>query len=359
MGAKDESKILGHFSDVLDKMTQSIVDLDDGYFMALWEVIHETEKALQDISRIDSHYVSHVVTVMASWQEAVQVAMTHMENVDTTIYLAHHEDVRRATKEYVAEVIKAHEECNDVMPPMLRRRSLGNRLSETVTPKTWYIHLLEATCWMACAQAERAVDAFINKIKETLQKHVPISTQGQLIANTLSTTFQFQMSIWQMIGDECICPLRAKHSNWCGLAGIIQAIVEMFPNNCAIMFPPAPAPEVTFSSTFQPDEDEDDDSNSFGHGSGLCRFNQDSSVPSGSGCGTVGGALPFSSTPLPHGGCFIIASEWTGAPSSTLSVPPPNDNELAPWPYNEELEMGMQADDEGDGGKCELGCQRA
>ena len=38
--------------------------------------------------------------------------------------------------------------------------------------------------------------------------------------------------------DECLC---AKHSDWCGLAGIMQAIVKMFPNNCAIMFPTAPA----------------------------------------------------------------------------------------------------------------------
>ena len=66
MGAEDESKILGHFSNALDEMAQSIVDLEDGYFLALWEVIYKTEKALCDISHIDLHYVSWVVTVMAS-----------------------------------------------------------------------------------------------------------------------------------------------------------------------------------------------------------------------------------------------------------------------------------------------------
>ena len=40
-----------------------------------------------------------------------------------------------------------------------------------------------------------------------------------------------------MIGEECICPVWAKHSDWCGLAGIVQAIVETFPKNCALMFP--------------------------------------------------------------------------------------------------------------------------
>ena len=98
------------------------------------------------------------------------------------------------------------------------------------------------TCRAAHAQAERAVDAFLKKINETLHKPVPVTAQGPLIANTLSTTFQFQMSMWQMVGDECIHPLRAKHSDWCGMAGVVQAIVETFPNNCAIMFPQALMP---------------------------------------------------------------------------------------------------------------------
>ena len=57
-----------------------------------------------------------------------------------------------------------------------------------------------------------------------------------------------------MIGEECIRPVRAKHSDWCGLAGIVQAIVETFSKNCALMFPPLPPPPsvASFSSTFRP-----------------------------------------------------------------------------------------------------------
>ena len=106
----DEAKLLGHFSDALCKMATSIVDLEDGYFRALHEVIMETEWALRDVSRIDAYYVSPVVTVMSSWQEAVQTAASHMEGVDTTIYLARREDPRKATREYVAAVVKAREE---------------------------------------------------------------------------------------------------------------------------------------------------------------------------------------------------------------------------------------------------------
>ena len=53
----------------------------------------------------------------------------------------------------------------------------------------------------------RAVDTFLKRINETLRKHVPVTVQGPLIANALSTAFQFQMSVWRMVGDECICPL--------------------------------------------------------------------------------------------------------------------------------------------------------
>ena len=37
----DEAKLLGHFSDALREMATSIVDLEDGYFKALHEVIVE------------------------------------------------------------------------------------------------------------------------------------------------------------------------------------------------------------------------------------------------------------------------------------------------------------------------------
>ena len=99
--ADDKSKILGHFSDALGVMAQSIMDLEDSYFKALHEVITETEKVLWDISHVDSHYTSRVVIVMSTWQEAVQAATSHMENTDLTVHLARREDARRVTKEYV------------------------------------------------------------------------------------------------------------------------------------------------------------------------------------------------------------------------------------------------------------------
>ena len=101
---------MGHFSDDLHEMATSIVDLEDGYFRALHEVIVETKWALRDVSHINAHYVSQVITVMSSWQEAVQTAASHMEGIDTTIYLVRREDARKATREYVVAVVKAREE---------------------------------------------------------------------------------------------------------------------------------------------------------------------------------------------------------------------------------------------------------
>ena len=138
----DESKILGHFSDALSEMAESLMDLEDSYFKALYEVIVEMERALRDISHIDPHYISKVVMVMASWQEAVQTAVTNMENADLTINLACWEDTWRVTKEYVAAVIKAREECDAAHTKETEARREVIKASD---PKDPVIHWLEAS----------------------------------------------------------------------------------------------------------------------------------------------------------------------------------------------------------------------
>ena len=234
----DKAKIFGHFSDALREMAASIVDLEDRYFKALYEVIVETELTLRDVSRSDAHYVSQVVMVMSAWQKVVQTAASHMKGVDTTIYLAHCEDMRRATKDYVAAVVKAREEHDATHVVEQEAQKQAMKDDDYGDP---VFRLLDVTHKVARAQCEKAVDAFLSSMKKTLQKHVPVHAQGPLISNALSTVFQFQMSAWHMVGEECIRPVWAKHSDWCGLAGIIQAIVETFPKNCALMFsPPSP-----------------------------------------------------------------------------------------------------------------------
>ena len=325
-------------------MAASIVDLEDGYFKALHEVIVETERAVRDVSRIDAHYVSQVVMVMSSWQEAVQTAASHME---------HSKDARKATQEYVMAVMKAREERDaaHAMEQGAWRQALKD--DDHGDP---VVCLLDITQQAACTQCEKAVDAFLSSIEKTLQKHVPLHAQGPLISNVLSTAFQFQMSVWCMIGEECVCPVRAKHSDWCGLAGIVQAIVETFPKNCALMFPPPlPPPSVaSFSSTFrpQPSDDNDNDDGNYGTGSSFRRFDSNLSTPThGDLSGTGKTGRPYTSTPLLHRGAFRLSTDPKEPPSSSVSVAPDEDEERGSLLGDDNLDMGQEADDEGDGKK--------
>ena len=218
------------------------------------------------------------------------------------------------------------------------------------------VRLLHITRQAAHAQCEKAVDAFLSSTKKTLQKHVPPHAQGPLISNTLSTAFQFQMSVWHMIGKECIRPVRAKHSDWCGLAGIVQAIVETFPKNCALMFPPPPPqPSVAlFSSTFRPqssDNDNNDDVN-YDAGSSFRRFDSSLSTSThGEPSRTGQTGCPYTSTPLLHGGAFRLSTDHKEPPSSSLGAAPDEDKEHGSLLGDDNLDMGQEADDEGDGEK--------
>ena len=345
----DDAAVLGHFSDALQEMAASIVGLEDGYFKALYEVIIETEKALHDMSRIDLRYVSHVVMVMTTWQEVVQVAASHMEGIDTTTYLVRQEDVRRATHKYVREVIQAREECDATHAEEQKRRKEAIKANDFEDP---IIRLLHITRKVARAQAEKAMDVFIASIKFTLHKHIPIHAQGPLIANALSMAFQFQMSVWHMIGEECVCPIQSKHSDWCGLASIVQAIVETFPKNCALMFPPAPVPvpPTSFSNTFKPassNENDDNNDDTLGAGGGFRRFETSTPTTSDSRRGSAGRfshTPSFTSSPLPYGGAFILATNQKEMPSGASHVHPGDQEDRGQGPINKELDLAIEAD---------------
>ena len=118
----------------------------------------------------------------------------------------------------MAAVIKA---CEDHDAAHANEAEVQKQAIKSGDPKDPVVCLLDTTRRVVRAQAERAVDTFLKKINETLRKHVPVTAQGPLIANALSTAFQFQMRVWRMVVDECIHPLWVKHSNWCGMAGVV------------------------------------------------------------------------------------------------------------------------------------------
>ena len=166
-----------------------------------------------------------------------------------------------------------------------------------------------------------------------------------------------------MIGEEYVRPMQAKHSDWCSLAGIVQAIVKTFPKNCALMFPPAPAAVLptSFASTFKPassnendDDDDDDDDDMLGASRSFCRFKTSTLMPSDSGCRSAsrfGHTPTFTSTPLPYGGAFILATDQREMPSGASVISPGDKGDRGQGPIDEELDQGLEAEDEADGNK--------
>ena len=160
-----------------------------------------------------------------------------------------------------------------------------------------------------------------------------------------------------MVGEECVCPVRTSHLDWCGLAGIVKAIVETFPKNCALMFPPSLVPAATpsFTSTFKPaSSNEDDDDDTLGSGRDFRRFDTSTPTPVDGGRGSTsafGGAPSFSSSSLPYGSAFIMASDNIEACSGAPPIFKAEQGDHNRGNANDELDLGVEANDDGDGNK--------
>ena len=108
---------------------------------------------------------------------------------------------------------------------------------------------------------------------------------------------------------------------------------------------------TSFSANFRQasskKEDKDDDPFS----PGMHRFDLGTPAPSDCGHSSSSCSPAFSSTPLPDGGHFILLSDWREPPSSSLRAPPLDVEEPEMRPLDEDLDAGLEADDEGDGEK--------
>ena len=71
-------------------------------------------------------------------------------------------------------------------------------------------------------------------------------------------------------------------------------------------------------------------------------------MPSGHGRSCSGRSPALISTPLLHGGRFILSSDRKEAPSSSLGAPPLEGEDPVLRPLDEDLDAGLEADDEGD-----------
>ena len=69
-------------------------------------------------------------------------------------------------------------------------------------------------------------------------EHLPI-----LVSNAYNTISQFRMTIWWMVADECIMPMRHDYFMNHGLASVMQHALEKVPSTCMRIVPPRP-PEL-------------------------------------------------------------------------------------------------------------------
>ena len=124
---------------------------------------------------------------------------------------------------------------------------------------------------------------------------------------------------------------------------------------CSHVSSAAALPSVAlFSSTFRPqssDDDDNDDSN-YDTGSSFHRFDSSLSTSThGDPSGTGQTGHPYTSTPLLHGGALHLSTDPKEPPSSSLGVAPDEDEERGSLLGDDNLDMGQEADNEGDGEK--------
>ena len=118
------------------------------------------------------------------------------------------------------------------------------------------------------------------------------------------------------------------------------------------MFPLLPPPSVaSFSTTFRPQssDDDDDDADNYGTSSSLRRFDSSLSVPTHRDLSRTG--HPYMSTPLLHGDAFRLSTDPKEPPSSSVGAAPVDYEERGSQMGDNNLDMGQEADDEGDGKK--------
>ena len=100
--------------------------------------------------------------------------------------------------------------------------------------------------------ANKAMEAFQKQFEEALVPCVPAEHLPILVSNAYNTVSQFRMTIWRMVADECIMPMRHNYLTNLGLASIMQHALEKVLSTCMRIVKPHP-PELKDNLTAFPD----------------------------------------------------------------------------------------------------------
>ena len=190
---------------------------------------------LADINEIDATYVDTVLMAMAKWQKDVTLAITDMYTDDCVVW---EWDAKSNTIDEATQ--KFGETCKASRIKCATAREAHQRAVVEGDEKDPVIELLDWVLIKTREAVNKAVEAFQKQFEEALVLRVPAEHLPILVSNAYNTISQFCMTIWQMVADECIMPMRHDYLMNHGLASVMQHALEKVPSTCMKIMPPHP-----------------------------------------------------------------------------------------------------------------------
>ena len=188
---------------------------------------------LADINEIDATYIDMVLTAMAKWQKDVTLAITDMYTDDCVVWDAKRNTIDKATQKF-------GETCKASRIKHAAAREARQKAVVAGDEKDPVIKLLDRVLVKMRKAVNKAVGAFQKQFEEALVPCMPAEHLPILVSNAYNTVGQFHMTIWQMVANECIMPMRHDYLMNHGFASVMQHTLEKVPSTCMRIVPPRP-----------------------------------------------------------------------------------------------------------------------
>ena len=185
---------------------------------------------LADINEIDATYINTVLMAMAKWQKDVTLVITDMYTDDCVVWDTKHNAIDGATQKF-------GETCEASCIKHATAREAHQKAVVAGDEKDPVIELLD---WVLVKMRQAANKAMEKQFEEVVVPRMPAEHLPILVSNAYNTVSQFRMTIWQMVADECIMPMRHDYLTNHGLASVMQHALEKVPSTCMRIVPPRP-----------------------------------------------------------------------------------------------------------------------
>ena len=222
-----------HLCQALGEMNNSLEHLERGYFDCFHEMVKTTQEVLADINEIDATYVNMVLMAMAKWQKDVTLVITDMYTDDCVVWDAKRNAIDEATQKF-------GETCEASRIKRAAAHEAHQKAVVAGDEKDPVIESLDQVLVKMRQAVNRAVENFQKQFEEALVPRMPAKHLPILVSNAYNTVSQFHMTIWQMVADECIMPMRHDYLTNHGLVSVMQHTLEKVPSTCMRIVPPHP-----------------------------------------------------------------------------------------------------------------------